>query len=84
MLALDETRKQDAKVSTIVLGPLAPAYVTSMVADTLNCAPERAAPLGNLIYERTGGNPFFAIQFLTALQDERLLQFDVRAAGGSG
>jgi predicted ATPase len=32
------------------------------------------------VHEKTGGNPFFAIQFLTALADEDLLTFDHRAA----
>ena len=29
-----------------------------------------------MIHEKTGGNPFFAIQFLTALAEESLLRFD--------
>ena len=32
------------------------------------------------MYQKTLGNPFFAIQFLTALRDERLLAFDAREA----
>jgi hypothetical protein len=28
------------------------------------------------VYEKTGGNPFFAIQFITALAEEGLLAFD--------
>ena len=31
--------------------------------------------------EKTGGNPFFAIQFITALADEGLLTFDAATAG---
>ena len=41
---------------------------------------ERARPLAQLVHEKTGGNPFFAIQFLTALADEGLLAFDSVAA----
>ena len=37
---------------------------------------ERARPLTQLVYEKTGGNPFFAIQFLTELAEEGLLAFD--------
>ena len=33
----------------------------------LHCKPERAQPLARLLQEKTGGNPFFAIQFLSAL-----------------
>jgi signal transduction histidine kinase len=32
--------------------------------------------LAQLVHEKTGGNPFFAIQFFTALADEGLLGFD--------
>ena len=40
----------------------------------------RARPLAQLVHEKTGGNPFFAIQFLTALAEEGLLVFDPGAA----
>ena len=41
----------------------------------LHCDLERARPLSQLVYEKTGGNPFFAIQFLTELAEEGLLAF---------
>ena len=52
----------------------------SLIADALRCEPERAAPLAQLVHEKTGGNPFFAIQFLYALAEEGLLTFDHAAA----
>src|ERR1700682_4464808 len=42
----------------------------------MRCELARAAPLAQLVYEKTGGNPFFAIQFLYALAEEGLLTFD--------
>jgi hypothetical protein len=33
------------------------------------------------VHEKTGGNPFFAIQFISALAEEGLLRFDHDAAG---
>src|SRR5580698_3237288 len=39
-----------------------------------------AGPLALLVHEKTGGNPFFAIQFLMALAEEGLLRFDRGAA----
>ena len=42
------------------------------------CIARRRArgPLAQLVQEKTGGNPFFAIQFFTALAEEGLLAFD--------
>jgi predicted ATPase len=51
-----------------------------LVADTLHCERDAAHPLAQLVQEKTGGNPFFAIQFLTALAEEGLLAFDREAA----
>src|SRR6202011_2525765 len=45
----------------------------------LRCGTDRARPLAELVQEKTGGNPFFAIQFFTALADEGLLAFDAVA-----
>jgi len=49
--------------------------VQQLVADALSGAATTEA-LASLVHERTGGNPFFAIQFLAALADELLLQRD--------
>jgi PAS domain S-box-containing protein len=73
---LDAIRKAGASVQQISLGPLAHEDLGRLVADTFNCAQGRAAPLAQLVHEKTGGNPFFAIQFLTALGEEGLLAFD--------
>ena len=47
-----------------------------MISDCIRCETSRANPLVQLVHEKTGGNPFFAIQFLAALADEALLVFD--------
>ena len=68
--------KPDARTQEIVLAPLGLDDIGRLVADALHCEPERARPLAQLVHEKTGGNPFFAIQFLTALAEEGLLAFD--------
>ncbi len=50
-----------------------------MVAETVRCAPEEAAPLARLVFEKCGGNPFFLIQLLTALHNGGLIALDRRA-----
>ncbi|XYI03928.1 AAA family ATPase [Sorangium sp. So ce1128] len=79
MLTLDQVRKEGARISDIVLGSLSPEHLAALVSDALHCRREDAAPLSDLVYEKTAGNPFFAIQFLTALHEERLIEFDERA-----
>ena len=73
---LEAIRKAGARVQEIVLAPLGLDDVGQLVADALHCEPERARPLAQLVQEKTGGNPFFAIQFFTALAEEGLLAFD--------
>src|ERR1700737_2365337 len=50
--------------------------VGRLVVDALQAEWERVRSLAELILEKTGGNPFFAIQFITALAEEGLLAFD--------
>src|SRR6202040_1197276 len=73
---LEAIRAVDARVHEIVLAPLGLDDVGRLIADALHCEPERARPLAELVQEKTGGNPFFAIQFFIALAEERLLVFD--------
>jgi PAS domain S-box-containing protein len=73
---LEAIHNANVRVFEIVLLPLRNDDVGSLVADALHCEPENARPLAQLVHEKTGGNPLFAIQFLTALTDERLLSFD--------
>ncbi len=73
---LEAIRKADARVQEIVLAPLGLEDIGRLVADALHCLPARAEPLARLVHQKTSGNPFFAIQFLTALADEGLLSFD--------
>ena len=80
MRTLAEIRSGGARVQEIVLAPLALDDVERLVADTLRCSPDSAGPLALLVYEKTGGNPFFAIQLLISLGEEGLLRFDRDAA----
>ena len=76
MRIIDAMRKRGTGLQEIVLAPLAIDDVDSLVADSLRCERERALPLAQLVHDKTGGNPFFAIQFLTALNEKKLLVFD--------
>jgi PAS domain S-box-containing protein len=73
---LEAIRADGARVHEIVLEPLELDDVGRLIANALHCKPELARPLAELIQEKTGGNPFFVIQFFVALADEGLLAFD--------
>jgi PAS domain S-box-containing protein len=76
MRTLEAIRGAGSRVQEIVLAPLGLDDVGQLVADGLHCELERARPLAQLVQEKTGGNPFFAIQFFTSLADEGLLAFE--------
>src|SRR5271165_1730348 len=80
MLTLDSIRKTGAIVHEIVLQPLSLAHVTQLIGDALRCELAHAEPLAELVHEKTGGNPFFAVQFLNTLAEEHLLEFDAGEA----
>ncbi|MBD2009503.1 trifunctional serine/threonine-protein kinase/ATP-binding protein/sensor histidine kinase [Microcoleus vaginatus ZQ-A3] len=80
MLTLDAMAKAGATVNTLTLEPLSSESLNHLVADTLNCDPSWARPLADLAVQKTQGNPFFATQFLKALHQDGLIEFD-RVAG---
>ncbi|MGK6310229.1 trifunctional serine/threonine-protein kinase/ATP-binding protein/sensor histidine kinase [Variovorax sp. DT-64] len=73
---LDAIRQGGAVLQEIVLAPLDRDDLGRLLADSLRCEPEHVSPLAQLIHEKTTGNPFFAIQFISTLADEGLLAFD--------
>ena len=78
---LEAIRSVGLRVQEIALAPLGYDDVGKLVSEGLHCGPERARPLARLVYDKTGGNPFFAIQFITGLYEEGLLAFDPVAPG---
>jgi predicted ATPase len=65
-----------ARLASITLGPLALTDLTLLLRDTLYGELADVEPLAGLIQRKTDGNPFFVIQFLKALREDSLLQFD--------
>ena len=76
MLMLDSIRQTGTAISEIELKPLSLAEMNNLLADALHCQRSEAEPLAQLVNEKTAGNPFFTIQFLSSLTDEHLLEFD--------
>jgi PAS domain S-box-containing protein len=76
MRTIDEIRKSRASVWDVVLEPLALHDIERLTADSLHCEREHAHPLAQMVQEKTAGNPFFVIQFISALAEEELIAFD--------
>jgi len=77
---LEAIKASGGKVAEIALAPLAEEHLRQWIADALRCEPAHAAPLAQLVHQKTGGNPFFIIQFLSSLADEGMVIFDHDAA----
>lgn len=75
-LTLGKIREANTVISTVELQPLSPEFVRQLVCETLKQDSEATRPMADLCYERTGGNPFFLNQFLMALYEDRLIEFD--------
>jgi len=80
MRKLGVIKTAGGRVKEITLGPLAREHLGQLIVDALHCDLAPVLPLAQLMSEKTGGNPFFAIQFLSSLAEEGMLTFD-HAAG---
>jgi len=69
-------RHTGARVQEIILAPLSHGDFALLMGHSLHCESEHVASLAQLVHQKTAGNPFFAIQFVSSLAEERLLTFD--------
>ena len=76
IVKLSAMRQAGAILQDIVLAPLTVEDVQQLLGDATHQEPERTATLAQLIRDKTGGNPFFAIHFIADLAEEGLLFFD--------
>ncbi|MBT2324667.1 AAA family ATPase [Variovorax paradoxus] len=74
--ALDKLEAAGVELQRVVLGPLRLAALAALIRDALNCELADAQPLARLVHEKTGGNPFFVIQFLKTLERDGHVRFD--------
>ena len=73
---LSAIRQGGGLVQEVRLAPLSSSDLAHLISDSLHCESQSARSLAQLIFEKTLGNPFFAIQFIHALVEERLILFD--------
>ncbi|MCG8333314.1 MAG: AAA family ATPase [Proteobacteria bacterium] len=75
MLALDDIQKSKF-IKRLFLKPLEETSVCHLIKEALHCPQKSALPLSELIFSKTGGNPFFVKELLKDLHKEEFIQFD--------
>jgi len=75
---LERLRDNLVIVNHLSLVPLNTFEVTQLVADILQSDSDSVAPLVELVYEKTQGNPYFIHEFMNSLSDTNLLTFSER------
>ncbi|UWZ84393.1 AAA family ATPase [Occallatibacter riparius] len=76
MRKLQAVRQAGASVQEIALPPLTRRDLEQLIADSLHCDRQRVRSLVELVHQKTTGNPFFSIQFISALVEDGMLTFD--------
>lgn len=73
---LKAIRNAGVHIDEIRLTSLAGVHIEQLIAESLRCPPASIVALARLVLDKTGGNPFFVIQFLHALAEEELLVYE--------
>ncbi len=76
IISMEELRKAGIQVHTLILSALDVPHLNQLISETVHSEPESVEPLSRLVMEKTGGNPFFVIQFLKNLHYEKLFVYD--------
>jgi predicted ATPase/signal transduction histidine kinase len=76
LATLQTLRQAEVTVEEVSVGPLSVDAVNRLLCDALRSEEAHVRPLAELVHGKTGGNPFFAGQFLANLTEESLLWFD--------
>ena len=76
MLSVHELQKAGVRIQDIGIGPLGKDSVRDLLHDTVRGDQARLGSLTDMVLEKTGGNPFFLNEYLTALYNQKLLNFN--------
>ncbi len=76
--AIETFQKEGARIELLVLQTISEDTVNELIADTLHHKKSDAIELAQLVYFKTGGNPFFLLQTLKTLTLRQAIYFDNR------
>ena len=76
-LSMEQLRKENVRTHLLRLQELSESAVDELVADVLHAPPARTIPMAHLLYSKTGGNPFFLLQTLRELAEQKAIAFDI-------
>jgi len=76
VMRLQKLKNVGIPITEIRLTPLAIEHVEQLISDALHTELRPIKTLAQLVHDKTAGNPFFVIQFLHALAEEKLLDYD--------
>lgn len=74
---LEKISSAGIPAETLQMLPLDTKWTTAMVAGVLRQSETGVAPLADIVFEKTGGNPFFIRQFLNSLYTGGQIYYDV-------
>lgn len=77
---VDEISESGLTPRRIAVENLTEENLVTLLCDALAASAESVTPLARLVHDKTGGNAFFATEFLKSLADEHLLKFDFDAS----
>ena len=75
MISSEVIKKSGLPVQIIPLKPLNRENISQLLVHTCHRRPEEANPLAEVVMRKTGGNPFFVVQFLTLLSEKNLIRY---------
>ncbi len=76
ILAVEVLRDKNVSIQEMAVAPLIKSALNQMLAETLHCNELLSLPLGDEIWRKTQGNPFFSIQLLKAFYQDNYLFYN--------
>lgn len=71
-----EMQSKGIRVCEIKLEELAIGNIADLIIDIFHCDSLDAVKLAGLVFDKTAGNPYFIIQFLTSLYEDDLIKYN--------